>query len=130
MANENEAKIVDKALEENKKTFDELSKLISLAEATSHRGGDLGYILDGQLNPEFETAVAKLEIGKASKPFKTGMGWHIAIVEDRREAQPMSLEAATPVIRRKLGQQAIQLHLSKLLGSTEIEVLVSHGQAE
>jgi len=58
------------------------------------------------------------------------MGWHIAIVEYRREAQPMSLEAATLVIRRKLEQQAIQLHLSKLLGSAEIEVLVSHGQAE
>jgi len=42
----------------------------------------------------------------------------------------MSLEAATLVIRRKLEQQAIQLHLSKLLGSAEIEVLVSHGQAE
>ncbi len=58
------------------------------------------------------------------------MGWHIAIVEDRREAQPMSLEAATLVIRRKLGQQAIQLHLPELLGSADIEVLVGPGQAE
>ena len=130
MANENEAKIVDKALEENKKTFDELAKLFSLDEATSHRGGDLGYVLDGQLNPEFETAVEKLEIGQRSKPFKTGMGWHIAMLEDRREAQPMSLEAATPVIRRKLEQQAIQRHLSELLGSADIEVLVGPGQAE
>ena len=127
LANENEAKIVDKALEENKKTFDELAKLFSLDEATSHRGGDLGYVLDGQLNPEFETVVEKLEIGKASKPFKTGMGWHIAMLEDRREAVPISLEAATPVIRRKLEQQAIQRHLTELLGSADIEVLVGPG---
>ena len=130
LANEKEAKIVDKALEEKKKSFDELAKLFSLDEATSHRGGDLGYVLDGQLNPEFETAVAKLEIGQRSKPFKTGMGWHIAMVEDRREAKPMSLEAATPVIRRKLEQQAIQRHLSELLGSADIEMLVGSGQAE
>jgi len=52
------------------------------------------------------------------------------MVEDRREARPMSLDAATPVIRRKLEQQAIQRHLSELLGSAEIEVLVGSGQAE
>ncbi len=92
----------------------------------------MGRLLDtlGQLNPEFEMAVAKLEIGQRSKPFETGMGRHIAIVEDRCEAQPMSLEAATRVIRRKLGQQAIQRYLSELLGSTDIEVLVGSDQAE
>jgi len=58
------------------------------------------------------------------------LGWHIAMVEDRREARPMSLDVATPVIRRKLEQQAIQRHLSALLGSAEIEVLVGAGQAE
>ena len=130
LANEHEAEIIAKALEEEKKSFDELAKLFSLDEATSHRGGDLGYVLDGQLNPEFETAVAKLAIGQRSKPFKSGMGWHIAMVEDRREAVPMSLEAATPVIRRKLEQQAIQRHLTELLGSADIEVLVGPGQAE
>jgi peptidyl-prolyl cis-trans isomerase C len=130
LANEHEAEIVDKALEEKKKSFDELAKQFSLDEATSHRGGDLGYVLDGQLNLEFETAVEKLEIGQISKPFKTGLGWHIAMVEDRREARPMSLDAATPVIRRKLEQQAIQRHLSELLGSAEIEMLVGPGQAE
>ena len=130
LANENEAKIVDKALEENKKTFDELAKLFSLDEATSHRGGDLGYVLEGQLNPEFESAIANLAIGQRSKPFKTDMGWHIAMVENRREAKPMSLEVATPVIRRKLEQQAIQRHLSELLGSADIKILVSPGQAE
>jgi len=57
------------------------------------------------------------------------MGWHIAMLEDRREAVPISLEAATPVIRRKLEQQAIQPHLSELPGSADIELLVGPGQA-
>ena len=130
LANENEATIIDKALEEKKKSFEELAKLFSLDEGTSHRGGDLGYVLEGQLNPEFETVAKKLEIGQTSKPFKTDMGWHIAVVEDRREARPMSLEAATPVIRRKLEQQAIQRHLTELLGSADIEMLIEPGEVE
>ena len=51
------------------------------------------------------------------------------MLEDRREAVPISLEAATLVIRRKLEQQAIQRHLSELPGSADIELLVGPGQA-
>ena len=128
LANEKEAIIVDRALAEKKKSFDELAKLFSLDDSTSHRGGDLGYVLEGQLNPEFETEIEPLAIGQISKPFKTELGWHIAIVDDRREAQPMPLAQATPVIRRKLEQQAIQRYLADLLESADIEVLVSFEQ--
>ena len=124
LANEKEASIVDKALKEKKKPFDELAKLFSLDEATGLRGGDLGYVLEGQLNPEFEKVINDLEIGQQSKPFKTGLGWHIAIVDDRRASQPMPLAQATPIIRQKLEQQAIQKYLADLLDSATIEVLI------
>jgi len=42
LANQKEARIVDEALEQKKKSFDELAKLFSLDEATDFRGGDLG----------------------------------------------------------------------------------------
>jgi len=124
LANEKEAKIVNKALEEKKKSFDELAKLFSLDETTGLRGGDLGYVLAGQLNPEFEKLIMDLEIGQRSKPFETEFGWHIAIVDDRRDSQPMTFTQATPIIRQKLEQQAIQKYLTELLGSATIEVLI------
>jgi len=124
LANEKEAKIVNKALEEKKKSFDELAKLFSLDETTGLRGGDLGYVLAGQLNPEFEKVINDLEIGQRSKPFETEFGWHIAIVDDRRDSQPMTFTQATPIIRQKLEQQAIQKYLSELLDSAIIEVLI------
>lgn len=130
LANEKEARIVDKAIEEKNKTFDELAKLFSLDDATSYRGGDLGYVLDGQLNAEFETAIGPLKIGQISKPFETELGWHIAVVDDRRKARPMTLEQATPIIRRKLEQQAIQQYLADLLDSADIEVLLSFEPGE
>lgn len=125
LVNEKEARIVDKALEQKKKPFDELARLFSLDEATGLRGGDLGYVLEGQLNPEFEKVVNDLEIGQRSKPFETELGWHIVVVDDRRDSQAMSFEQATPVIRQKLEQQAIQKYLEDLLASATIDVLIT-----
>lgn len=125
LANQKEARIVDEALEQKKKSFDELAKLFSLDEATGFRGGDLGYILEGELNPEFEKVVNDLEIGQRSRPFETELGWHIVVVDDRRDSRPMSFAQATPVIRQKLEQQAIQKYLEALLNSATIDVLIA-----
>ncbi len=130
LANQKEARIVEKALEQKKKSFDELAKLFSLDEPTALRGGDLGYVLSGQLNPEFENVINNLEIGQQSKPFETELGWHIAIVDDRRDSQPMTLTQATPIIRQKLEQQAIQKYLTELLASAAIEVLIAPDTAK
>ena len=125
LANQKEARIVDEALEQKKKSFDELAKLFSLDEATGFRGGDLGYVLKGELNPEFEKVVNDLEIGQRSRPFETELGWHIVVVDDRRDSRPMSFAQATPVIRQKLEQQAIQKYLEALLDSAIIDVLLA-----
>jgi len=125
LANQKEARIVDEALEQKKKSFDELAKLFSLDEATGFRGGDLGYVLEGELNPEFEKVVNDLEIGQRSRPFETELGWHIVVVDDRRDSRPMSFAQATPVIRQKLEQQAIQKYLEALLDSATIDVLIA-----
>jgi parvulin-like peptidyl-prolyl isomerase len=125
LANQKEARIVDEALEQKKKSFDELAKLFSLDEATDFRGGDLGYVLEGELNPEFEKVVNDLEIGQRSRPFETELGWHIVVVDDRRDSQPMSFAQASPVIRQKLEQQAIQKYLAALLDSATIDVLIA-----
>lgn len=122
LKDEKEANTIIKALK--KRPFDELARLFSLDEKTGLRGGDLGYVLPGTLDPEFEAAVAKLKIGKVSKPFQTRFGWHIAIVEDRREARPMAFEQAQPIIRRQLEQQAAKDWLDELVANAEIKTLL------
>lgn len=125
LANEKEARIVDEALQQKKKSFEELAKLFSLDQATSFRGGDLGYVLSGELNPVFEKVVDNLDTGQRSKPFETELGWHIVVVDDRRDSQPMPLAQATPIIQQKLEQQAIQKYLEDLLGSATIDILIA-----
>ena len=122
LASKKEADIISRSLKEH--SFAKLAKLFSLDEASGKRGGDLGYVLPGELNPEFEKAVAKLDVGKVSRPFQTKLGWHVAIVEDRRESKPMKYEQAIPIIRRKLERQRIQAYLEKLLGDADLKVLI------
>lgn len=54
-------------------------------------GGNLGWVSDGGMPPEFEEVVRDLEIGELSQPFRTSFGWHVAEVTGRRE-QDLSRE--------------------------------------
>lgn len=123
LATEKEANIIDEALKQKKKTFAELAKLFSLDESTAINGGDLGYVIAGQLNAEFEKEISNLNLAEVSAPFETPLGWHIAIVDDRRNSEVMPLEQASPVIRDRLEQQAIQNYLNNLLSTADIRII-------
>ncbi len=114
LATKKEANIIRRALDEKKHSFDELAKLFSLDGATSYKGGDLDYHISGQLNPAFEREIAKLPLHTWSQPFQTPLGWHIAVVEDRRAAKVMPYEQAKPILRKQLEQQAVDQYLQKL----------------
>lgn len=51
-------------------------------------GGDLGYVVRGQLVEEFEDAVFHLSVGQVSDVFRTRFGFHVAKLYDR---QPPSI---------------------------------------
>ncbi len=52
--------------------------------ATAQRGGDLGWILPGSLDPALDAAIEKLPLKQASDPIRSPSGWHILYVIDRR----------------------------------------------
>ncbi len=54
-------------------------------------GGDLDWVNEGSLPPDMENAIAALEIGVLSEPFRSESGWHIAEVLDRRVEDLSSL---------------------------------------
>jgi peptidyl-prolyl cis-trans isomerase SurA len=67
-------------------------------------GGDLGWVSDGGMPPEFAEVVSELDIGELSEPFRTSFGWHVAEVTGRRE-QDLSREyrrqQATTALRNR-----------------------------
>lgn len=65
--------------------FDTLAKTHSQDIGSAQMGGDLGWVSNDVLVPEFVQAVEKLAINEVSKPFRTSYGWHLAKVIERRD---------------------------------------------
>jgi peptidyl-prolyl cis-trans isomerase SurA len=72
--------------------FAELAKEYSEDPGSALNGGTLGWSAPDQFVPEFAEVMASTEIGQISEPFQSEFGWHILLVQDRRE-QDMSDEA-------------------------------------
>lgn len=52
--------------------------------ATSAVGGDIGWVIKGQLPAEIDDALAKIEPGQITPPVRTFEGYHIVMLLDRR----------------------------------------------
>ncbi|HSR54765.1 MAG TPA: peptidylprolyl isomerase [Alphaproteobacteria bacterium] len=64
-------------------------------------GGDLGWVKPGELPPDVEAELAKLEPGEVSAPIRTAAGYHILYLRERRAASELSSDA-TVVLRQIL----------------------------
>jgi peptidyl-prolyl cis-trans isomerase SurA len=69
---------------QNGEDFGDLARVYTDDPNSMVSGGDLGWITEGQLPPQFEATIAQLEIEELSQPFQIGEDWHIAQVMDRR----------------------------------------------
>jgi peptidyl-prolyl cis-trans isomerase D len=72
--------------------FEDLAKKFSEDDATKPKGGDLGWIVEGQTVPEFQQAAFNLPKGSISDLVKTQYGFHIIKVIDRETTHTKSLE--------------------------------------
>lgn len=72
--------------------FEDLAKKYSEDDATKPKGGDLGWIVEGQTVPEFQQAAFSLPKGSISDLVKTQYGFHIIKVIDHEEAHTKSLD--------------------------------------
>jgi peptidyl-prolyl cis-trans isomerase SurA len=65
--------------------FAVLARQYSDDTASVVAGGDLSWVNEGGVAPEFENVIKQLEIGEVSEPFRTSFGWHVAEVLGRRD---------------------------------------------
>lgn len=63
--------------------FPQIARAFSRAPSAS-RGGDIGWVQDGQLPPELNQVVSKLKPGRISLPVRTSSGYYILAMSDRR----------------------------------------------
>jgi peptidyl-prolyl cis-trans isomerase SurA len=59
---------------------------------TAAVGGDIGWVRPEQLSPELGKAVAQMRPGELSPPIRTGAGYYLLLVLDRRSGKGASVE--------------------------------------
>ena len=64
-------------------SFSDLAKRHSEDVGSSSSGGALGFFVRGSLFPEYESVAFGLSVGEVSIPFKTEVGYHLVLLEDR-----------------------------------------------
>ena len=79
--------------------FEDLAKKYSEDPGTKDKGGDLGWITQGQTVPEFEKTAFGLDKGKISDLVKTQYGFHIIKVLDKETAHTKPLEEVKESIK-------------------------------
>jgi len=104
--------------------FAELARSKSEDPVSAASGGDLGWTSAGELDPLFQAAVDALKAGEISQPFKSGFGWHIAEVLERREHDdtPNVIRGqARDALRQRKIDEELQSWLSRLRDDAHIE---------
>jgi len=105
--------------------FGELAKKHS-EDGSAPNGGNLGWMSPGDLVPEFEQAMNRLQIGEVSNPVKSEFGWHLIQVLERREAQltvEKQREFARAAIRERKFEQAYQDWIRELRDTATVKIL-------
>lgn len=72
------------------------------------KGGDLGWVHRGRLEPDFEKVAFALPVGKFSEPFRTPYGYNLMKVEGRESARQMKFEEIRNILKAELEQKKFQ----------------------
>ena len=86
-------------------------------------GGDMDWINEGQLPLDMEAVIDSLEIENLSEPFRTGNGWHIAEVIERRVADLSTIYTRNQA-ERSLRNRKFDLELQNWLIEIREEAFV------
>jgi peptidyl-prolyl cis-trans isomerase SurA len=81
--------------------FEDIARVNS-EDASSAKGGDLGWVSPGDTVPDFERAVNSLALNEISQPVRSPFGWHIIQVLERRK------QDVTEERRRDQARQALR----------------------
>jgi peptidyl-prolyl cis-trans isomerase D len=79
--------------------FEELAKKYSEDPGSKAKGGDLGWVVQGQMVPEFEKATFSLNKGETSDLIKTQYGFHIIKVLDKETAHTKPFDEVKDSLR-------------------------------
>ena len=110
--------------------FEDLARKYSDDPGSKANGGDLGWVSEKSLVPQFANVMKQQPINTLSAPFKTQFGWHILRVLEKRQADTtpdrLKLKAQKFLGQRKL-EEEYDAWLQRLKGQAYIEYRIPLG---
>jgi len=107
----------------NGKSFGEIAKAKSIDSASAKEGGELGWMTDSQVEPNFGKALATLKKGQyTTKPVETKYGWHIIQLDDIRTVALPTFESVKDQLQSALQGQQMQTYVESLREHGEITI--------
>jgi peptidyl-prolyl cis-trans isomerase SurA len=103
--------------------FEDLARVNS-EDATSAKGGDLGWVSPGDTVPDFEHAMDKLAVNEISQPVRTPFGWHLIQVLERRKqdiTKERQREQARQAIRQRKSDEQFDEFVRQQRDRTYVE---------
>ncbi|MCG6872579.1 MAG: peptidylprolyl isomerase, partial [Gammaproteobacteria bacterium] len=86
-------------------------------------GGDLGWVREGQVVPEFFAAMSNLGKGKYTKvPVRTQFGWHVIRVNDVRDLKVLPFEKVRDQILQAVQAERIEEKISELRKTAKVQM--------
>jgi peptidyl-prolyl cis-trans isomerase SurA len=110
---------------ENGENFAELARAHSEDTGSAIEGGSLGWVSPGVMVPEFQEKMDELAIGELSEVFKSRFGWHLIMVDDRRE-ENMAEEFKRNKAREQIRQRKIDEEMESWLRAMRDEAYVEY----
>jgi peptidyl-prolyl cis-trans isomerase SurA len=96
-------------------SFEEMVEKYSDDPGSKEKGGDLNYFERRMMVKEFDEVVFNMEVGEISKPVKTNFGYHIIMLTDKMDTQPLDTEYEN--LKSLFNKQRYQHELNVLIDS-------------
>lgn len=111
--------------------FAELAEEHSTDPSAEGRGGDLGFFTRDRMVAPFAEAAFAMEPGTHSaEPVETQFGWHVILVEERREGTAPEREAVEGQLQEIIAAEVIEDTRTELRETAEIEMNTFGGGAQ
>ncbi|MBP7709900.1 MAG: peptidylprolyl isomerase [Rickettsiales bacterium] len=104
--------------------FADLAKKYSIDQESAANGGNLGFIVEGNMFKEISDVLVTLKKDQVSQPIQTKFGWHLIKMSDVREAKALDFDAVKENIREQLSQEALNEINSKITKDAKIKILI------
>lgn len=110
------------------------AKFIELAKERSTgpsgpKGGDLGYFPQGQMVPEFNSAVFSMQVGTITpKAVKTQFGYHVIYLEDKKAGKTLGYAEVKSFIEQRLKLEKFKKQMEAKMESLKKSAKISYSK--